>query len=222
MRASDKTRQAATNLEDTSKGLVFPSQTGERIRPSHGGLVQYCSPKGVGRSGSISSASSLSNLSSNLSPPASACSQFRRCQRQIRKAGNASTRKASFSWRSGWHPGRKDEDHANWRGGLPGSERIPKWRAHTRPVDRVVELSAPSISDPSMSFGIGRSHPSPEPEEQPFWDATSARGIESSFFVGCQQIMPESPEPFQSTIWDRFPRMVEPPPYESTLRYGLE
>ena len=222
-RKSDKARlQAATNLEDTSRGPVLSSQPAKRIRPSHGGLVQYYSPDQVGRSSSVSSASSVSDLSSTASTPTSACSQCRHCQQQTGKANNASAKKSSFSWKGGWHPDRKDEDHETWRGGWPGSERISEWRAHMRPAERVVSSAASSSSDSTLSFGTARSHTSTETETQSFLDATSTLDVEPSSFVGCQQVMPESPASFYSTGWDRFPRNVEPPPYEPIPRYELE
>jgi hypothetical protein len=215
---SNKARlEAATNLEDTSKGLVLSSQPAERIRPSHGGLVQYYSPDEVGCSSSTSSASSVSDLSSIAPTPASARPQCRRGQQKMRKANDASTKKTSFSWKSGWHD-RSDEDHEDWRGGWPGSEHVSEWRAHMKPTERALSSSSSTstTSGAVLSVGTARSHTSTEAETQ------SPLDIEPSFFVGCQQVMPESPVSFYSMGWDRFPQNVEPPPYEPMLRYKLE
>jgi hypothetical protein len=221
-RKSEKARlETATNLEDTSRGLVLPAQPAERIRPSHGGLVQYYSPDDVGRS---SSTSSISDLSSVTSTPTSACSQCHHCKQQTRKSNTASTKKSSFSWKSGWHPDRKDEGYENWRGGWPGSEHISEWRAPLKPAERVLSSSssASSTSDSALFFGTARSHVSIESRTQPLSDALSTSDIDPSYFVGCQQVMPESPISSYLTGWDRFPSTVEPPPYEPIQRHELE
>lgn len=112
------------------------------------------------RSSSLSSASSLSDLSSNNSRPNSPHSQSRLCQQHIRKAAKTSTKKSSFSWRSGWHPDRKDEDLESWRGGWPGSEHIAEWRAHLRPTESALSSSSssPSTSTPALPLSTASSH----------------------------------------------------------------
>jgi hypothetical protein len=196
-RKSDKARlEAAKNLEDTSRRLVLPARPAERIRPSHGGFVQYYSPDDVGRSSSTSSASDLSSVASIPTP---ARSQSRHGKQQSRPADRASSKKSSFSWRGGWHPDRKGEAEESWRGGWPGSEHISEWRAHLKPADRVVSWSSTSsTSDSASSFGTPRSHPSFAIRTQSLSNPFPASDNDSVCFVGCQEVEPESPESIYS------------------------
>lgn len=214
-RKSDRARlEAAKNLEDTSRRLVLPARPAERIRPSHGGFVQYYSPDDVGRSSSTSSTSDLSLMTST---PPSPCSQSRHSKQQSEKATNASTKRSSFSWKGGWRPDRKVEAEESWRGGWPGSENISEWRAHLKPADRVLSWSSTSsTSDSASSFGTERSHASSANRTQSFSTPSSASYIDGGCFVGCQEVEPGSPDSFYSAPQNRFSRAIEPMPwYES-------
>ena len=174
----------------------------EIIRPAQGGMVQYYSPEDVGQSRAESvSASSSSSDSSSIR---STCSHGQQCQHQLRKSSKSSSKKSSFSWREGWHPGRKDDDEQAWRGGWPGSENVEGWRAHMSPVQ-----STTTSTD----------------QWQSWYEVDAARVAEAarmSTRLGCGQVNPESPSSVSSSGWDHFLRDVKPPAYDATTRYEME
>ena len=217
-RKSDKARlEAAKNLDDTHRRLVLPARPAERIRPSHGGFVQYYSPDDVGRSSSSSSASEPSSLNPT---PTSACSQFGYGKQQSEKADKASTKKGPFSSKGGRHPDCMYEAEDSWRGEWPESEHTSEWQAPLKPAKRAFSWSSTSTSDSASSFGTARPVASITGRTQSFSNPSSASDSDPVWFVGCQEFVPGSPVSFYSAAWDHLPRNDEPPLYALMPRYA--